>query len=297
MLLARRGDKAKDALASIREKLEADLAENETVVLSSEVFYALPTVPVLKDKTPESGELLRKRVRYIKRMAAFFDGLDPQVSVAFRRPDQYLTRSFVGSAIQNVPGTSFKEFTRQRRALFNYAFQLKQLKDAFAVQAWEHKFENQQEAVAHAFERMGLGEPPTVEQAENNAKGGGSTALPPRAALWIRQCRAKAKMDRQDVRKLALFALQAENQDLFETKGPRTFWRNAEQRAKFIQTSMGEQTDLVFDPVQGTPKPYVWKPRHQKAASERFTEWSAQNEDKIAAWSERKMAVLVDSSL
>jgi hypothetical protein len=270
--LADPSDRSLPRLEAFRDRLARALAASKTVVVSAESMYRHILVTT-KGRLSEDDKRAM-RASYVRRMAEFFDGFDPEVIVYFRRPDAFAESLYQEAAARAMVSHPFQRFVTQDAFRFDYAFQLELLRRHFPVHAFGFEAAAQDDLVDHFMAVLGA----RVDC------GLGKTTLrasvPKRAAQWLVRHSKGARAthaSRRSHRHRWLFALQAGHKELFAAPRGAGFWSSNEERDAFLSRSLAGFDAVDFPPAASVIRLPAWSREDDQRVEAAFESWELRN--------------------
>lgn len=275
--LARGEGAFSEPLLRFREHLRARLADNATVILSSEAFYRhiLPE----GDEPADAAALWARREAYLDRMAAYFAPLDPTISIYFRNPVTLAESKYANNTVATPHRDDFPGFRTRTAWAYEYGRHLAAFEARFGpVLAHSYEASSRPSLIRSFFADHGLPEPPPAGERRLRV------APPNRAVLWIQRLKAEGALaDKIAIERRWHFALREEARALFAEDGPSTFWESGAARTAFFARYGAPVAGIAFDPpAAGLEAPRTtWDDALHAAANAAYAAWLPANEARL----------------
>jgi hypothetical protein len=273
--IARYSEDDKKHLKAFFDHLAEAARKYDTVLLSSETFYRHRALDEERPKGAAGHRLVREA--FIERFAELAHGLDMEVSLYFRRPDDFAESLYCETMLRTKNANKFRDFLPQKELYFDYRYQIDLFSSRFRTTAYSYEEKAAAGLVESFFRDNGLGEAPDTGERLRRS-------VPKRAALWMRQAKLDGPPDRPEQMRRWLFALQESSRRLFGARRPSTFWRTVERRDAFLQARLRQTPEIAFPEAPPRLPPFCdWSAERHRAAEAAFVDWQAENRAWIAA--------------
>lgn len=268
----------KPAFVALRERIEKLRSRGKTVVLSAEAFYRIDRQsaeerwPIVDEDTE-----FERRGRYLQQVSGFFEGLDAEFLLYFRRPDSFIVSCYAEDMAMSNGALDFQTFIALRKARTNYRRQIDLMRTFFSVTARCFETEAKKGLVTGFFEDNGLGDAPEEPKVVR-------AAIPNAAVLWLLESKRSTEMDRQARHRRWLFALQTEAVEVFHPGQKSSFWASTAERDAFLMPRLEALPEFVFPEVPAEAAPQCeWSGDDHARANAAFADWEAENIDWITS--------------
>lgn len=269
----------RDHVARFIAEMHARAGDVDRVVLSAETLYrltaALPA-PSAGGRRPSGGRRktwLKKRRRFLARLASVTDGFAPEVLLYLRRVDRFAESLYAETMVQTSETLSFEKFIRKMTPRFDYRLQIDTIAARFPVRVRSFEAAARAGLIASFCDDAGI--PVALPEADARTRPSVSNT----AALWIRAAK-QANPEMRNLERLHRwhFALLPETAELFQTGGRTSFWADAATRDAFIERNQGRVDEIAFPQAEPVPAPRAdWPAARHAEAEDRFAAWRAAN--------------------
>jgi hypothetical protein len=268
-------------LARFKEYLENEVPRDMTILLSAESMN--------RHVSGGAAGFRARRKDYLARLADYFQEFQAEIVLYFREPTAFAESMYSEGVLSSEGALTFEEALDRYLKRFQYAW----LRDSYAkhFKVSCHSFEDQKsDLVGNFFKVLDLPVPSdTTETAQR-------VGIPKPAVLWMFRVKnhMKDQMTREERLSRWLFALQAENADIFRSDERCSFWPDPETRATFRDKMLEGFEDIHFAPLSPVAPQCTWDEAQHEAAERRFLEWQASHAEWLHQRAEAGIAPFVN---
>jgi hypothetical protein len=272
--------------------LEASSQHNR-ILLSAEPFYRHVVSPTNNDRdiaaevdgeTLTEDDLLRRRRKYVARVAEYFEDFDVEIILFLRRPDNFAESLYKNAVVSTQYKGGFRKYTKRKTFKFDYRTQRLIFAKHFPLITIRSYEGSMAKGIVPAFfETIGLdGPPPAASGAMDRLR----RSLSNKATLWIDRSKLELELSRQDVYRRWHFSMLPTS--TFASESSSTLWTSSAERDAFLDRYMDPDLEELFprNEDHALDRASLSDDEHA-SASAKFLEWEQQNGSYLA-WRERR---------
>lgn len=262
--LARFDAEDQEVLGNYRLRLEQALAEGMNVIISAEPFYRQVAAEIPND--PSAA-----RVKFLDRVADYFEGLPVEVSVCFRRPDRMAESLFKEHAVSSGRKLGFLPWLDVMSQRFNYAARVAEFEERFGpAKVW--CFEDAvSEGLVSAFLQQHDLSAPELPNHKADRK-----SISARAVEWMLSAKRSANDMSVSERHTRWYYAASSHAHPELTRGRgETFWPDGDTRDSFLREALADFSHADFWSLpDDAPQQVNWTADQQAAVESHFEKWT-----------------------